>query len=151
MPSRPVARAACSATLHPVLAQRVGTRPFGRLAIGLALHARFKRACAAERRKHRIGSRRIVARRDHVPDAQRVGLIFLLARELQDVEQRARARRIGSPPKIAPIACPIQASGLRLTYSSRAWGVVRGDMADLMAERESELRFIVHQTRAAAE
>src|SRR5205814_777990 len=54
-------------------------------------HPRFERAVTAQRRENSRGAGRVITRADHVPEAERIGLIFLLAREAQHIEPRARS------------------------------------------------------------
>src|SRR6185437_9589191 len=85
--------------LHPVLAQRMGARPFRDLAVGTSLNPRLERAFPAEGGEHFGCSGGIVARLDHIFEAKRVGLIFLLARKAQEIEHRSSledARRSGA-------------------------------------------------------
>ena len=140
--------------LHPVFAQRVRARPFRRsggwCGPGPAPRARL---CAAQRSEHAGSAGGIVAGRDHVAQAKRVGLIFLLAREAQQVELRARRvqdlvrsrrrRSLRRSGRDTP-------SGLRSRILLADVGVVGGDMPDFMAEREGELRLVVHQRHQLA-
>ena len=130
----------------------MGACPFRRLAVGPALDARFKRARAAQRRENPGCARRIVARGDHVPEAERIGLIFLLAREAQRIEPRARLRErrrdAGAEDRTDDL--PKHAERIALGILLADMGVVGGDVADFVPERERELGLVVHQAHQLA-
>jgi hypothetical protein len=142
--------------LDPVFAQGMGACPFRRLAAVLALNARFERGGAGDRGKNAGGARRIVAGGDQVSKTERVGLIFLVARE-------AEGRELGTArshfrDRIAETAADDaaedrsedskDAAPLRIGFARLL--VIGGDVADLVAEREGELRLIVHQRHQLA-
>src|SRR5688500_11473286 len=60
--------------LHSVLAQRMGARPLGSLAAVAPLDARLQGSGARDRGEDSGPARRIVPRRDEVPQAEVVGL-----------------------------------------------------------------------------
>ena len=130
----------------------MGACPFRGLAVGPALDPRLKRAVAAERGEDAGGARRIVAGRDHVAHAERIGLIFLLAREAQSIEPGAALEHVAHDPgakdRADDLAEHAQRAAPRISFARM--GVVGGDMADLVAEREGELGFVVHQPHQLA-
>jgi len=122
--------------LHPVLAQWVGPRPFGSLAVGLALKPRLERGLQRECREQSGRPSGIVAGGDQVAKAERVGLIFLLAREAQgiqpgprqhvaDARTEDRAENLAEhPERVAP----------RISLADVS--VIGRDVPDLMPQRE---------------
>src|SRR5947209_19876418 len=126
-------------------------RPFGGLAVRPSLDPSFERAFATERGKDAGGAGRIVARFDHVSEAQRTGVIFRLAREAQQVERRAGGHDI-SETRTQNGAEDLAEDAKRATLGILLadMSVVRRNVADLVPKRESELRFIVHQPHQLA-
>ena len=132
--------------LHAIFAQRMCARPFRRLAIGAPLHPCFDRTLTGKRGKNSHRARRIVAGADHVPEAQRIGLIFLVAREAQEVELRSRGDHVGdSRPEDRADDLTENAERIARGILLPNVGVVRRDVADFVAEREGELGLVVHQ------
>ena len=82
----------------------MGKRPFGNLPVFAALDSRLERGLTAERCKELRRSCWIVAGCNHVAEAKRVGLIFLLAGEAESLQLDASARssaiRLPKPPII---------------------------------------------------
>ena len=117
----------------------------------MALDPSLERACAAQRRQDFGRPGRIVAGLDHVSEPKGVGLIFLVAREAQQIELRAGGEDVGNPGA-EDGADDLAEDSERISFSILLAnvGVIGGNVADLMTERKGKLRLVVHQAHQLA-
>ncbi len=138
--------------LGAVLAQRMGARPFRRLAVAAPLQALLERGRSAQRSEDTRAPGRIIARRGKVALGKRVGLIFLLAREAEGPQSgllRDIVRDRGAAENRADdLSEHAERIALRILLADV--GMVGGDMRGLVAEREGELGLVVDDAHQLA-
>ena len=127
--------------------------PIPALTIVLALQPQLQRIGPCQRRQYSCSAKRIVTRRDDIAGPQRVGLIFLIAREaegrdlgilLGEVAERTRTYNAAKDRAKHAEDGVAGGSGFSLLR------MVCSNVTGLMTKDKGELRLIVHQTHQLA-